>query len=146
MQFEKDHPEFFSWPVIYDLLFNWEFTKFYFLYSWETFWDFFAIMLTLVCGIYTFGLMIQTVNFARQESSMIDDMKLKMYMKNRKLWRKELIEFFRLSKQRRTLNMTELLDLVFGEATLFSLHTWIPVYRIPRSINQASEIYLNKVV
>ena len=65
VQFEKDHPEFFSWPVIYDLLFNWSFTKFYFLYSWETFWDFFAIILTLVFGIYTFGLMIQTVNFAR---------------------------------------------------------------------------------
>ena len=75
---------------------------------------------------------------------MIDDMKLKMYMKNRKLWRKELLEFFRLSKQRRTLGWAELCDFVLGETSLLSPYAWIPTYRVPRTVDRASEIYLAK--
>lgn len=58
VQFEKEHPEIFSWAVFKDFMFNWEFTRFYFMYSWETFWDFLAIAATLIFGLYTFGLMI----------------------------------------------------------------------------------------
>ena len=58
VQFEKDHPELFSWVVLKDFMFNWEYTEFYFMYSWETILDFVAIMGTLACGLYTLSLLI----------------------------------------------------------------------------------------
>ena len=51
-------------------------------YSWETFWDGVTIFTTVMFGIYTFGLMVQTLNYARKETSMIEDMKVKMYTKD----------------------------------------------------------------
>lgn len=132
--FEKANPNVFSFAFFYDFFFNWKFTKYYFLYSWETFWDFFAIMLTLVCGIYTLGLLYQTLNFAKHETSMIDDMKIKVYMKNRRKFKQELMEYMQKNKRRKTLTWQQLWELVFGESTLYCFHTWIPVYRKPRSI------------
>lgn len=82
VELEKQHPELISWPLIKDFLFNWQFTRFYWLYSWETFWDGVTIFATILCGIYTFGLMVQTLNYARKETSMIEDMKVKMYTKD----------------------------------------------------------------
>ena len=144
VQFEKDHPELLSWPVLKDFLFNWEFTKFYFLYSWETIWDFVAIMGTLACGLYTFGLLVQTLSFARNQTSLVDDMKIKMYIKNRKVFRKELQEYWQVDKRRRTLAWPELWELAFGEPTLFSIYTYIPLYRKPRSLDIASDEYLSQ--
>lgn len=92
--FEKMHPELFSWAMFKDLMFNWSWTRFYFMYSWETVWDFVAITAPLICGLYTILLMMQTLSLARKQSSMIDEMKIKMYMKNRKLYRKELQEYW----------------------------------------------------
>ena len=66
LAFEREHPELFSWAVIKDLLFNWEWTKFYFMYSWETIWDFVAITGTLAFGFYTLMLLVQTLSFARK--------------------------------------------------------------------------------
>lgn len=90
VEFEKQHPELLSWAILKDFLFNWEFSKYYFLHSWETFWDGFAIFLTFICGVYTFGLMVQTLNYVRNETSMIDDMKIKQYSKNRRAYKKEI--------------------------------------------------------
>lgn len=142
MEFEKEHPEFFSWAFFYDFAWNWKFTKYYFMYSWETFWDAFAILLTFACGIYTFGLMVQTLYYAKNQTSMIDDMKFKVMIKDRKKHRAALQEYFEKSKRRRVLSLTELWQLVFGESTLLCFHTWIPIYRVPRTMDQASEEFL----
>lgn len=125
-------------------MFNWEFTKYYFMYSWETFWDFFVIIATMILGLYTFGLLVQTMSLARKQSSMVDDMKLKLYMKNPKLHRKRLQEFWQVEKLKRTLSWTELCELIFGEPTLLSIHTYIPTYRNPRSLDIASVEYLSQ--
>jgi hypothetical protein len=74
---------------------------------------------------------------------MVDDMKLKMYMKNRTLYRKELQEFWQVDKRRRTLSWTELWEFAFGESTLFSFYTYIPKYRKQRSMDIVSYEYLN---
>jgi len=70
--------------VIKELLWGWEWTEFYFMYSWETIWDFLTITATFMLGCYTLYLMGQTLYFARKQTSMIDDMKINMYVKNRK--------------------------------------------------------------
>ena len=57
VEFEKIHPEVFSWAVFKFFLLDWSFSKFYWLHSWETFLDGVTISATLICGIYTFGLM-----------------------------------------------------------------------------------------
>ena len=145
IEFEKEHPEFFSWPVIYDLLFNWEFTELYFMYSWETFWDFVAIAGTLACGLYTLFLMLQTLYFVKNETSLVDDMKLKMYMKDRKYYRNELREYWQMNKRRRPLSWTGLVILVFGEISIFKFYAFIPRYRLPRSLDIASQNYLKKI-
>lgn len=94
MAFEKLHPEIFSWAVFNDCIFNWTWTRFYFMYSWETVWDFVAIIAQIICGLYTLMLMVQTLSLARKQSSMVDEMKIKMYLKNRKRHRKELQEYW----------------------------------------------------
>lgn len=145
VEFEKQNPDIISWAFFKEFAFNWQFTKFYFLYSWETFWDGITIFATLLCGLYTFGLMVQTLNFARNETSMIDDMKVKMYMKDRRRYRKEIQEQVQKNKRRRTLTFTELWQLVFGEKSLLCIHTYIPVYRGGRTMEQASREYLKNI-
>jgi len=86
--FEKEHPDILSWAFIHDLWSSYKFTKFYFLYSWETFWDFATIVGILAFGLYAFGLMVQTLQFARAETSMIDDMKVKVYLSDKKKYAK----------------------------------------------------------
>lgn len=76
---------------------------------------------------------------------MIDDMKIKMYLKNRRAYRKELIEYWQVEKLKRTLSWPELWEFIFGEPTLLSIHTYIPKYRKPRSLDLASEEYLKEI-
>jgi hypothetical protein len=47
-----------SWAVLKDFMFTWDYTELYFLYSWETFWDFVAIMGTLLFAVYTLSLLV----------------------------------------------------------------------------------------
>lgn len=58
MAWEKLHPEIFSWANFKEFFLDWSFTKYYWLHSWETFWDGVTISLTMICGLYTFGLLI----------------------------------------------------------------------------------------
>ena len=76
---------------------------------------------------------------------MIDDMKVKMWIKDKKRFRKEIREFQQMNKQKRTLSFTELWQLVFGEPTLLSIYTYIPTYRIPRTVDMASDDYLRRI-
>lgn len=76
---------------------------------------------------------------------MIDDMKFKVMMKNKVKYRREIEDYRQKNKRRRVLTMEQLCELVFGESSLFCLWTYIPKYRKPRSIDQASEEYLEKL-
>lgn len=82
-----------SWAIVEDFLFNWKITEFFFLHSWETFWDFFAIVGMFACGLYTFGLLVTTIRFVRTETSMVDDLKIKMWDNDRKKYKKEIKAF-----------------------------------------------------
>jgi len=143
--FEKEHPDILSWAFLHDLWSSYKFTKFYFLYSWETFWDFTTIVGILAFGLYAFGLMVQTLQFARAETSMIDDMKVKVYLSDKKKYAKEIREYREQVKRRRTLTLEQLLQLVFGESSLFCLSTYIPHYRQPRSMATATQDYLARM-
>ena len=56
---QNEHPdEIFSLRAIIGAVKGWEFSQSSIFYSYGNFWDFFTIVLCLICGIYTTGLFI----------------------------------------------------------------------------------------
>lgn len=53
-------------------------------YSFSTFMDALIIILTLVCGLYCLGLMLNTMNYIRNQTSLIEDFKKERLSKQRR--------------------------------------------------------------
>jgi hypothetical protein len=74
--FDKEHPEIFSFAVLGNSIASLREGRFNVFNSITTMLDFVILVVTLSLGIYTLCLAFTTINFVRNESSLIDYLKV----------------------------------------------------------------------
>ena len=79
VEFERLHPEIFSFASFKHIIFSAADGRFNCFHSFSCFMDSLTLLATFGLGAYTLWLCIQTIYFARQENSLIDHMKFERW-------------------------------------------------------------------
>lgn len=146
VEFDKIHPEIFSFASFWNIMSSVGDSRFSCFHSLTCFMDFVVLVATFGLGIYTLSLAIQTVNFQREQSSLIDYMKYERWTSNPRKFKAQLAWADANYASKRRLTMPETLEAVFGEETIFTWHFFLPTYSRPerRELDYVTEKYLAK--
>jgi hypothetical protein len=145
VEFDKEHPEIFSFAVLKHVITSTGDSRFSIFHSITCLMDFLVLIAAFGLGIYTMSLAIQTCNFVRNESSLIDYMKFDRWCNSPSKYKAELAWYWAEEAKKRTLSIPEVIDAVFGEKS-FNANMFIPKYSDPttRNLDFVSQQWLAK--